>query len=340
MMANPLIILLLFTATAYATPDHFQLWFPQYGATFERYMAACMTTYDAYRNNEPCHPVDYGGCQSGRMVHCLLSQATESLKANMASASVVLGILPTTLGLVGSTTAETGFLALRRPLLSLLLACGTPAVSPVRTFEYRDPIDLLRTKHNSINVPKFKPKTAAIIVILQYVLALLAVANLAHVSWELSVKTVCSFSSDSAFQPALWGFLALVIHFAGCLAVVLRFHCQSSESTTGERTWARRIKTEFQLTALHSPATLHCREETYFFIFCSWCTSTGTVLHIMYGTLVFSSILFISAQDSVKVAIRYLFSTLICRVILMFEIMGMRYVMETQADIVMPRNQS
>jgi hypothetical protein len=54
----------------------------------------------------------------------------------------------------------------------------------------------------------------------------------------------------------------------------------------------------------------------------------------MYGTLVFSSILFISAQDAVKVAARYLASTLVCRVILMFEIMGMRTVIVNQAEMV------
>ncbi|OGE49894.1 hypothetical protein PENARI_c019G11500 [Penicillium arizonense] len=183
-MAKLLIVLLLFASTAYAAPNHFRLWFPQYRDPFERYMKNCMTTYDAYQKNLSCHPVNYGGCQSGRMVHCLLSQATESLKANMASAGVILGLLPTTLSLVGSTTVETGLLALRRPFLSLLLACGTPAVSPVRSFEYRDPIDLLRRTPTTIDIPKFNPMSATVIVIFQYIFALAAVANLAHVSWE------------------------------------------------------------------------------------------------------------------------------------------------------------
>ncbi|KAJ6186461.1 hypothetical protein N7519_007762 [Penicillium mononematosum] len=103
----------------------------------------------------------------------------------MAAAGVILGLLPTTLCLVGSSTAETGLLALRRPLLSLLLVCGAPVASPIRTFEYRGPIDLVRKRSKSIDASRFTPLSAAVIVALQYIFAFLAVANLAHVSWEL-----------------------------------------------------------------------------------------------------------------------------------------------------------
>ncbi|OQE73302.1 hypothetical protein PENNAL_c0089G01266 [Penicillium nalgiovense] len=184
-MAKLLFIWLLFTATACAAPDHFRLWFPQYRGILTIYMKACMPTYDAYREDRPCQPSNYVGCQSGRMVHCLLSQATESLKANMAAAGVILGLFPTTLCLVGSSTVETGLLALRRPLLSLLLACGAPVVSPIRTFEYRGPIDLVRKRFKSTDAPRFTPLSAAVIVALQYIFAFLAIANVAHVSWEL-----------------------------------------------------------------------------------------------------------------------------------------------------------
>lgn len=331
-MTKLLIIWSLFAFAVSGAPDHFRLWFPQYGPTFESYVRSCGETYDAYREDMPCHPVNYVGCQSGRMIHCLLSQATESLKANMASAGVILGLLPTTLCLVGLSTVETGLLAHRRPLLSLLLASGAPAISPSRIFDYRDSIELLRNRSTYINTPKFTPTSAAIIVTLEYILVSVAIANLAHVSWELSIKTVCSFSSDTAFQPALWAFVAIPIHLMGRLAVALRFRCEISELEPGERPWARKLQEEFQLTARQSPATLHSQQESYSFIFCSWCTSTGAVLHIMYGTLVFSSILFISAQDAIKVAARYLCSTLICKLILKFEIIGMRGVMKIEKE--------
>lgn len=123
---------------------HFQHWFPQYGPTFQGYInGACEKAFIAYINPNAPTTCNYGGCLSGRVVHCLLAQATESMKANMAAAAVLLGLLPTTLSLIGSNTVETGVLALRRPFLATLLAAGTPAVVPMRMFDYDDPVKLM-----------------------------------------------------------------------------------------------------------------------------------------------------------------------------------------------------
>jgi hypothetical protein len=268
------------------------------------------------------------------MVHCLLSQATESLKANMAAASVILGLLPTTLCLVGSGTAETGILARRRPLLSLLLACGSPGVSPIRTSEYQDPIGLLRKSpgHSVIRLPSLDHRTAAVVSALQYIAAVLAIANLAHVSWEVCVKTVCSFSSDTAYQPALWALLTVPIHLIGSFAVALRF--RSFQNPTEDIQWKSRLRSEFPLAAQQQPllpTETHEQKGTdYLSLLFSWIASTAAILHMIYGTMVFSSILFISAQDAVVVVARYLASTLVCRVVLRFEIMGLRDGMEMQ----------
>jgi hypothetical protein len=54
------------------------------------------------------------------------------------------------------------------------------------------------------------------------------------------------------------------------------------------------------------------------------------VAHIIYGTVVFASILFICAQDAVSVVSRYLASALVCRVIVMIEISGMREVVQME----------
>ncbi|KAK5630969.1 hypothetical protein RRF57_006684 [Xylaria bambusicola] len=62
----------------------------------------------------------------------------------MAAAAVALGLLPITLSLVGSSTAEIGLLALRRPILTFFLASGAPAVSSLGVFEYQGPIHMLR----------------------------------------------------------------------------------------------------------------------------------------------------------------------------------------------------
>ena len=111
----------------------------------------CSFVFDEYLNGSSpdCLP-RHVGCLPGNVVNCILNNAPESLKANTAAAAVLLGLLPTTLSLVGSSTIETGLLALRRPALAGLLAAGAPAVSPIRTFEYCDPKDILRTHGDDI----------------------------------------------------------------------------------------------------------------------------------------------------------------------------------------------
>ena len=79
------------------------------------------------------------------LLNCILENTSEAVKGNMASATVALGLMPTILTFLGSTTAEVALLSRRRPLLALLIACGSPAVNPIPTSVYRNPVaDLLR----------------------------------------------------------------------------------------------------------------------------------------------------------------------------------------------------
>jgi hypothetical protein len=55
--------------------------------------------------------------------------------------------------------------------------------------------------------------------------------------------------------------------------------------------------------------------------------------HGIFGTLLFSSALFIGTLDAVGVISRYIASALICRMILFIEIAGMRGVEEAQIEI-------
>jgi hypothetical protein len=55
----------------------------------------------------------------------------------------------------------------------------------------------------------------------------------------------------------------------------------------------------------------------------------GTILHIICGTLVLSSMLFVASGDAVIVAARLLASSAVCRAILMFELSGMGQAVET-----------
>lgn len=251
----------------------------------------------------------------------------------MASAAVVLGLLPTMLSLAGSSTLEMGIFALRRPLLAFLLAAGSPAVSPIRTFEYRDPSVILQLRPEGLRTPSLSRARTTLVCGLEYLLAMAAVANLAIASYQLSTRTSCSSNLETTYLPALWAFLALAVHLGGTCAVLLRLrivNTSPANATSSRSRVSRLFRQEVCLGRDQEEATLEYLKESYYFVVLSWCVSTGTVLHVMHGTLVFSSILFISTQDALKVAAQYVASTLVCRMILMFELSGMSGVIKAE----------
>jgi len=318
-----------------AGPPHFQQWFPQFASSlettlqdvcsieFQHYYLKEVGLYANIENPLGCHASSINplGCLASAVVDCMLSNTNESTKANFASAAVLLGIMPTTLGLVGSNTVETALLALRRPFLALLLASGAPTVSPLRMFDYGQPHKILSKPFKNRRFPdlKSRPRFAVALALLEYVFAGIAVANLAHVCWQLSNLAVCGFSPETAYLPLLWAFLALVIHIFGAITNRFRISLKPIKGTAVEL-----FMREFQLNARLPPTTLEFKQESYTFIFLSWFTSTGSVLHIMFGTLVFSSILFISTRDAAFVVLRFVLSAVICRAVLMLELSGMR----------------
>lgn len=122
---------------AYSAP-HFQRWYPQYAGMFRTIIERnCSVALQNYLNgSSPICTYQSVSCLPGQVSDCILRNMAETLKANMAAAGVLLGLLPTILSFVGSNTTQTALLALRRPLLALLVATGAPAVAPTRTFEY------------------------------------------------------------------------------------------------------------------------------------------------------------------------------------------------------------
>jgi hypothetical protein len=143
----------------------------------------------------------------------------------------------------------------------------------------------------------------------------------------------------------------LFSHTFGALAVWLRVkiedlpsgdghHAGESEFTNRpgygkhamESKFRRLLRQEFSLSSSHDRGELSAKPETNFFLFISWFTSTGIILHIIYGTLILSSTLFISARDALGVVGQFLGSTLVCRAILTYELRGIRMVVTAKKE--------
>ena len=340
---------LILAQVALAREYLLQNWYPTYGNRLRAIVdESCQWQMALYYSDlQPANCTESTACKIAPAIDCILDEMKESDKANMAAAAVVLGLLPTTLGLAGSTTTETGMLSLRRPFLAFLLAAGAPAVNPIRTFEYRDPMTMLKARagtwrvpHPTSASPTSRPGIWSIwTVCVQYGFAAAAVANLFWVSWTMAHKTICSWAPEIGWLPVAWAFMSVGIHIAGATAVAMRMRFVRAKEVGWWAVVRSVVRDELTPSALGSERRLQWKPEGWGFYILSWATSTGTVLHIIFGTLIFSSILFIATADAVTVAARYLASAVLCRIILNYELDGISYGAEVAIEESKPLRQ-
>lgn len=339
-IALPLVVLFTFFFQAHAAaPPPSQVQFKQWYPGIRGYMEHNLN-HQCAENPTNYYNVSYPyedcqQCRGQALIDCLLNNLDAITTANLASAAVILGLLPSTLSLVGLSYVETGVLAQRRPFLAFLLATGSPAVSPLRTFDYRDPSEILR-QHTALMAYQ-QPRLSRLILVLEYLTAFAAIANLSVVTWQLCVRTICSFTTDTFWMPILWPVLAILIHIVAMVAVRLqwRFDERPVAQASGVHASPKSgwIQRELSLCSQHPRMDFKRNEESLTFLIVAWVVSTGTVLHILLGTLVFSSLLFIETGDAISVVAQYLASTLVCRVVLVYELAGLRTKVDVQANV-------
>ncbi|USP82138.1 hypothetical protein yc1106_09412 [Curvularia clavata] len=191
-------------------------WFPQFAPYFSQILRDnCSSEFQAFLGEADLWP----NHRINSVVSCILDHVDESGKAQMAAASVLLGILPTILGMVGSNITEVGLLALRQPILAMLLSLGAPVVSPIRSFDYRSPVEILKIKPDAVQAfTKWQQQ----IYLAKYTIAVAAIGNVVHVIWQLCMYSVCVFSGSTWWLPALYVLLPLLI--LGALIVPCLMH--------------------------------------------------------------------------------------------------------------------
>ncbi|KAI1336488.1 hypothetical protein F5Y15DRAFT_393895 [Xylariaceae sp. FL0016] len=340
--------LLFIPSAAAAVTSQFQDFYPQHGSKYEYVLHHnCSTEFADYLTGRPeDFPLDWigGGGKASRLtepvIRCLLENTSEYIKAASASAQVLLGVTPTLLALLGPSMDELALLTVvgRRPFLSLLLSIGSPSVYVNRAFEYHDPAELLRSHPRRYRLslePSYRKQWA--IVILQYTFAMAAATNIATLNWQLGLRTVCAFWTQTTFAPLVWAILSVPIFIAGTVSLRLRMRRMELDLSSDEivpigfiqwfRSLPRRLpdawKNEWVPVIAQGKIRVILFDERSIEASLSWFLSTCTTLHILFGTLLLSSLLFIGPEDALQVIARYIASVLLCRIILMFEIAGM-----------------
>jgi hypothetical protein len=333
-----------------ATTSQFKSWYPQYGFVFERALHEnCADQYAAYltaiKNDST---IDwYGGgdkpsALTQPVIQCILNQTTDYIKSAMSSAQVLLGLTPTILAVLGSSTEELSLLSViaRRPFLALLLSLASPSVFVSRAFEYNDPVSMLQDRPGRLKQPNPRGWMRMVIVVLEYACAITAMGNVAVLNWQLGVGTVCGIWPDNVIAPMLWGVLVVLVHIVG--AFIMRLQARrttveypgaiSKDGPVGVKDWLKsspdRIwtltQTEFKPSASQEDIYITAFPERRWFVVLSWMLSTCVIVHVIFGTLVLSSLYFIGPRDALSVVGRYMSSVLVCRIICMYEISGLR----------------
>lgn len=331
--------------------DQFQRWFPQYRHVFENITQAnCSVQYDDYKSGViNSTNINYlaGGDKftalTQPLIDCILENTSEYLKGTMTSAQVLLGIMPTIITFLGPSHDEVAMLSNvgRRPLLAAGMSLAAPSAYFSRAFEYFDPSEILCHHKYRREQYRLKGHWWVLVSIIEYALVAGMCWNIVANTREVNQWTISSLASDADFLPGLWLAFGPCIHFFSCYVFRLRIHGwrdakmpEVNPRDRSFRSWVKRIPkkllallkiTEFVPCATEKyVALIEGRKETITFLVSAWLESTFTILHLVFGTLVFSGTLFVGTKDALRIVGRYIAGVAVCRIILMYELAGLR----------------
>ncbi|KAH7133632.1 hypothetical protein EDB81DRAFT_804801 [Dactylonectria macrodidyma] len=338
----------LFSCVARCAPTHqFDQFFPGWNPYLQGIIRDnCSQQHESYLKSEGT-VANSASSAVTPLINCILNEFPEFRKAELGASTVVLGLTPTILQSLGSTTAETAILARRRPFLALLLAGGSPAVNMARGSEFLETLarfveggeasaNAIPGLQMGVMKPFFRPWVS----VLEYLVVGGAVANVVHLAYRLGVNAVVGFAPETIFMMPLWTFLAVIIHLVGSVVLHLRVQAQRSakaskyqdrgrSSNSGFPSW---VLDEFVPCAFQAPRFLEWRpKETFLFPVLAWLLNLGILAHVVLGTLVMSSLLFFSVVDSVLIVARFTASAIACRTVVRFELAGITESMAYQS---------
>ena len=326
-LAFPTLLIFLFhwvDSSSATKALHFNSWFPRLEPTLSNISdTTCDASLTAYKSLP-----NRGTCESH--VNCILPNMLELDKVDMANAGILLGLLPVFVATFGPDIREIALLSSRRPLLSFLLAIGVPAVYVERPMEYADPLELLQSVAGRFTVGRLEAKRTAIMLSgLEYLFVTLAIINLLEVSYSLGLKTVLSWKCIP-YLPMAWVLVPVLVHLLAALTFttskVMRHSewRQTNDMQPHNSAFTRWIATEFLICANQPHQVLKVQAPGTVTVILNITATLMGSIHIIFGIIVFASLLFISLLDATLVGLRYMVSIIICRLILKFEIAGAR----------------
>ncbi|KAL4797926.1 hypothetical protein BDV19DRAFT_386961 [Aspergillus venezuelensis] len=259
---------------------------------------------------------------------------SENAKAYMSSSSLLLGLSPVLLSTLGPSISEIGLLSLNRPVLAVMLSLGTVAIYPSRALAHNaDSCHEILESRTTLPVSVFnalnhRPRLAFLVSAAEYIIIALAMFNVFYTSWQLVIATVLNFICQSSFMPIIWTSLPLLIHLPAALA--FRFNLMRAAKTPGPSRWSwnllhSRLTSECKLSMAHKPIPASMFAVSPIVLACHWIATLFGFVHVIFGILIYSSLLFTMTTDAAVILLRYFASALACRFVLIFELAGVKW---------------
>lgn len=250
------------------------------------------------------------------------------MKIQIATTNILLGLTPTILSMMGSSTTELFILSTQRPLLALFVSLGSPTVWPMRPFEQVDLREEMNIRAQRKTLPDMSRRAGYLVALVQFTAVLASIANVTMIAYDLTRLTISyTFSCNQRYGPFLWVLLAPIIHVGGLFGFMSRLRYPSDDEQLRRgfipfiRVWLRR---EVTPCIGHEPRKVIWKPENYWYLFFSFCATAGTVVHMVFGIVTLGSTQLVAAADAAIIIGRFLVSALVCRCVLMFELAGLR----------------
>lgn len=331
-----LLVVFAFSTLAAAELQRFSSWFPRYSSALDTLTHTdCSKELFIYRtkalNNATNYPelkiweVDH---HATPLINCLVENTPELYKSIMASSQVMLGLMPTILASVGPSIHETAMLLVygKRELLAFLLILGSPAVLFDNTTNIRQLVaDNMAFKDGISMDLLWRPNV--FIVLLEYLIASVAIANIGELCFEIGMRYVFTVWQDAQFLPGVWIAAGVFTQLLGAVGLEISrkkpnlYNVRPFYLRFNFLEWLRK---QFSTSAKTTPFEIMFQQASLIEVLVFWFTRVIAACNLIFGTLLFSSLLFISTRDALIIVLRFMASAIACRVVVRYELCTLR----------------
>ena len=182
----------------------------------------CDSNYtENYFPQYPEYPLKDRVDQCRNMAACLIQNLNQFDLADMSSATVILGLMPTIIAFLGPTVEEIALVSARRPAFIVLMALGAPAITTARSFQ-TEKLHIhfeSGTEAFKFLATKKSPFWAAVITVVELVVLAGAVVNSVHNSWQIGNRSILSWKCLWHTMQLIWNFIPLIPYFCAYLSL-------------------------------------------------------------------------------------------------------------------------